>query len=101
MSDLLTIAGNTYSSRLLIGTGKYKDFEENPRRHRKPAEQKSSLWPFAVPTLARTRTSPTCSTTSPRTNTPSCPNTAGCFNRRRCGAVLQAGAGNCWMATTW
>ena len=29
MSDLLTIAGNTYSSRLLIGTGKYKDFEEN------------------------------------------------------------------------
>ncbi|EDX88711.1 thiazole synthase [Alcanivorax sp. DG881] len=28
MSDLLTIAGNTYSSRLLIGTGKYKDFEE-------------------------------------------------------------------------
>ena len=28
MSDLLTIAGNTYSSRLLIGTGKYKDFAE-------------------------------------------------------------------------
>ena len=28
MSDLLTIAGKTYSSRLLIGTGKYKDFEE-------------------------------------------------------------------------
>ncbi|AFT68515.1 Thiazole synthase [Alloalcanivorax dieselolei B5] len=28
MSDLLDIAGKTYSSRLLIGTGKYKDFEE-------------------------------------------------------------------------
>ena len=28
MSDLLTIAGKTYSSRLLIGTGKYKDFDE-------------------------------------------------------------------------
>ncbi len=28
MSDLLTIAGNTYSYRLLIGTGKYKDFDE-------------------------------------------------------------------------
>ena len=26
--DLLTIAGKTYASRLLIGTGKYKDFEE-------------------------------------------------------------------------
>lgn len=27
-SDSFTIAGNTYSSRLLIGTGKYRDFEE-------------------------------------------------------------------------
>jgi len=26
--DLLTIAGKTYRSRLLVGTGKYKDFEE-------------------------------------------------------------------------
>jgi thiazole synthase len=28
MTDVLTIAGKTYHSRLLIGTGKYKDFEE-------------------------------------------------------------------------
>jgi len=28
MDDLLTIAGKTYSSRLLVGTGKYKDFGE-------------------------------------------------------------------------
>ncbi len=28
ISDLLTIAGKTYSSRLLIGTDKYKDFDE-------------------------------------------------------------------------
>ncbi len=28
MSDALTIAGKSYSSRLLIGTGKYKDFAE-------------------------------------------------------------------------
>jgi thiazole synthase len=28
MSDALVIAGKTYSSRLLIGTGKYKDFAE-------------------------------------------------------------------------
>ena len=28
MDDLLTIAGRTYKSRLLLGTGKYKDFEE-------------------------------------------------------------------------
>ena len=28
MNDSLTIAGKAYSSRLLVGTGKYKDFEE-------------------------------------------------------------------------
>lgn len=28
MSDQLTIAGKTYNSRLLVGTGKYKDFAE-------------------------------------------------------------------------
>jgi thiazole synthase len=28
MDDLLTIAGKAYSSRLLVGTGKYKDFTE-------------------------------------------------------------------------
>jgi len=28
LADLLTIAGNTYHSRLLVGTGKYKDFTE-------------------------------------------------------------------------
>ena len=28
MSDLLNIAGNTYASRLLVGTGKYQDFAQ-------------------------------------------------------------------------
>ena len=28
MNDPLIIAGQTYSSRLLVGTGKYKDFEQ-------------------------------------------------------------------------
>ena len=28
MNDFLTISGRTYKSRLLVGTGKYKDFDE-------------------------------------------------------------------------
>lgn len=28
MTDSLTIAGKSYSSRLLVGTGKYKDFDQ-------------------------------------------------------------------------
>ena len=31
MEDILTIAGNHYRSRLIVGTGKYKDFEETKR----------------------------------------------------------------------
>ena len=31
MDDTLTIAGKAYGSRLLVGTGKYKDFEETRR----------------------------------------------------------------------
>jgi len=31
MEDLLTIAGKRYRSRLLVGTGKYKDFDETRR----------------------------------------------------------------------
>lgn len=30
-TDPFVIAGKTYSSRLLVGTGKYKDFEETRR----------------------------------------------------------------------
>ena len=29
MEDWLEIAGNKYRSRLIVGTGKYRDFEQN------------------------------------------------------------------------
>src|SRR6188474_2855233 len=31
MNDALVVAGRTYSSRLLVGTGKYRDFDETRR----------------------------------------------------------------------
>ena len=31
MSDEWTVAGRTFRSRLIIGTGKYKSYEENAR----------------------------------------------------------------------
>ena len=31
MNDPLVIAGQSYASRLLVGTGKYKDFDETRR----------------------------------------------------------------------
>ena len=33
MSDKLTIAGREFSSRLIVGTGKYRSFQEMPRCH--------------------------------------------------------------------
>ena len=41
MSDILTIAGQAYSSRLLVGTGKYKDFAET-----RAAVKASGAWGF-------------------------------------------------------
>ena len=29
MTDQWSVAGRTFSSRLIVGTGKYKDFEQN------------------------------------------------------------------------
>ena len=31
-TDSLVIAGKAYTSRLLVGTGKYKDFAQTPKR---------------------------------------------------------------------
>ena len=54
----LTIAGKTYSSRLLVGTGKYKDFAETRAAHRRLAARRSSRSRSAAPTSARTPSQP-------------------------------------------
>ncbi len=59
--DPLVIAGKAYRSRLLVGSGKYKDLEETRLATELPAP-KSSPSPSAAATSARTPTSPTCST---------------------------------------
>ena len=56
-----TLAGRTYESRLLVGTGKYKDLEET-RLAIEAAVPRSSPWPCAGPISGRTRASRTCST---------------------------------------
>lgn len=56
-----TLAGRTYESRLLVGTGKYKDLDET-RRAIEASGARSSPWRCAAPTSARTPASPTCST---------------------------------------
>jgi thiazole synthase len=74
----LTVAGKSYGSRLLIGTGKYKDFAE-PKRRSKPAAHRSSPWPSVAPTSDKTPASRTCSTCHPAVEIHLLPNTAGCY----------------------
>ncbi|MDP1651759.1 MAG: thiazole synthase [Rhodocyclaceae bacterium] len=79
MQDKLTIAGKEYSSRLLVGTGKYKDFDETRR-----AVEASGA---EIVTVAIRRTNigqepgqPSLLDALPPSKFTYLPNTAGCYS---------------------
>ena len=79
MTDTFTLAGKTYSSRLLVGTGKYKDFDET-----KAAIDASGA---NIVTVAIRRTNigqnagePSLLDYLPLSEYTILPNTAGCYN---------------------
>ncbi|MBK7849170.1 MAG: thiazole synthase [Zoogloea sp.] len=79
MDDLLTIAGKSYSSRLLVGTGKYKDFAETRAAVRASGAQ--------IVTVAIRRTNigqdpnaPSLLDALPPSEFTYLPNTAGCYS---------------------
>ncbi len=79
MNDLLTIANKTYQSRLLIGTGKYKDLAETERAVRMSGAQ--------IITVAIRRTNigqnpgePNLLDVLPASEFTYLPNTAGCYS---------------------
>jgi len=79
MNDSLVIAGKTYSSRLLVGTGKYKDFAET-----RAAVEASGA---QIVTVAIRRTNigqnanePSLLDALPPSKFTYLPNTAGCYN---------------------
>ena len=79
MDDLLTIAGKSYSSRLLVGTGKYKDFTETREAVLASGAQ------IVTGALRRTNTGPTPNAPSlldalPPSEFTYLPNTAGCYS---------------------
>ncbi len=78
MQDTLTIAGRAYDSRLLVGTGKYKDFDETGRAIRASGAQ--------IVTVALRRTNlgqspgePNLLEVIPPEEFTILPNTAGCY----------------------
>ncbi len=78
-SDPLIIAGKTYRSRLLTGTGKFKDLDETAARDRGGRRRDRHRRDPAHATSARTRASRTCSTCCRPSRYTILPNTAGCY----------------------
>ena len=79
MNDTLVIAGKSYSSRLLIGTGKYKDFAET-----RAAVEASGAQIVTVAirrtNIGQTRGEPSLLEFLPPSKFTYLPNTAGCYN---------------------
>src|SRR5438105_6498773 len=78
MSDSLVIAGKSYSSRLLIGTGKYKDFAET-----RTAVEASGAQIVTVAirrtNIGQNRGEPSLLDALPPSKFTYLPNTAGCY----------------------
>jgi thiazole synthase len=79
MSDVFTIAGKNYSSRLLIGTGKYKDFAET-----RAAVDASGAQIVTVAirrtNIGQNKNEPSLLDALPPAKYTYLPNTAGCYN---------------------
>jgi thiazole synthase len=78
-ADALTIAGKAYSSRLLVGTGKYKDMEETRRAVEASG---ASIVTVAIrrTNLGQNRNEPNLLDVLPLSRYTYLPNTAGCYN---------------------
>jgi thiazole synthase len=48
VDDSWTVAGKTFRSRLIVGTGKYKDFEQNAAAVAASRARRSSPWRCAA-----------------------------------------------------
>src|SRR6266480_765918 len=79
MKDSLVVAGRSYSSRLLIGTGKYRDFAET-----RAAVEASGAEIVTVAirrtNIGQNRNEPTLLDALPPSRFTYLPNTAGCYN---------------------
>jgi len=90
MDNKLIIAGKSYSSRLLVGTGKYKDFTET-----KAAIEASGSEIITIAirrsNIGQNPNEPSLLEILPPSKYTLLPNTAGCLFCRRCGAHLASG----------
>jgi len=77
--DELTIAGKAYSSRLLVGTGKYKDFDETRRAVEESGAQIVTV-AIRRTNIGQTAGEPSLLDALPPSQYTYLPNTAGCYS---------------------
>jgi thiazole synthase len=77
--DPLVIAGNSYASRLLIGTGKYRDFEET-RRAVEASGAEIVTVAIRRTNIGQNKGEPSLLDALPPSRFTYLPNTAGCYN---------------------
>jgi len=78
-ADPFVIAGKAYSSRLLIGTGKYKDFDET-RRAVEASGAEIVTVAIRRTNIGQTKGEPSLIDSIPPSKYTYLPNTAGCYN---------------------
>ena len=79
MNDPFTIAGKTYSSRLLIGTGKYKDFNQTREAVEASGAQIVTV-AIRRTNIGQNRNEPSLLDALPPSKFTYLPNTAGCYS---------------------
>ena len=88
MHDLLTIAGTTYQSRLLVGSGKYRDLAQT-REATDAAEAQIVTVAIRRVNIGQDPHAPSLLDVLPPGQFTILPNTAGCFNARDAVYTLQ------------
>lgn len=95
MSDIFTLAGKTFNSRLIIGTGKYRTYDEMQRAHRASGAEMVTVAVNRVPLDRKTESF--LDYLAPKMQI--LPNTAGCYDAEH--AVRTARLAREALETDW
>jgi thiazole synthase len=95
MSDIFTLAGKTFNSRLIIGTGKYRSYDEMQRAHRASGAEMVTVAVNRVPLDRKTESF--LDYLAPKMQI--LPNTAGCYDAEH--AVRTARLAREALETDW
>ena len=98
-ADGLVIAGKHYASRLLVGTGKYRDFDETREAIVASGAEIVTVAIRRV-NIGQNANEPSLLEVLPPSKFTILPNTAGCYNARDAVRTLRLDV-NCSMAMRW